>query len=244
MPSNGSAVNSYASSNKYGSWISERERSNSVINIEMLTIRPDRFWPTSFAPQKPTSTFTSTSMSTSKSKPEFEVAETALRQRVLSPSLSEFQSKSQSRPSSQTQEHILQREIIPMVPIIPIIPVIPEDAESLGNTNTNSNSSPDQQNVPMTISTVPPSSSAPAFTATGSGGSVTGTSGGIVKSITMNEPITTGAASRLPRISLLGKENVYAIIVVNSSSHSYSNNRGKSNISNSTSRISNSAFCK
>lgn len=164
-----------------------------MINIEMLTIRPDRFWPTSFAPQKPTSTFTSTSMSTSKCKPEFEVAETALRQRVLSPSLSEFQSKSQSRPSSQTQEHILQREIIPMVPIIPIIPVIPEDAESLGNTNTNSNSSPDQQNVPMTISTVPPSSSAPAFTATGSGGSVTGTSGGIVKSITMNEPITTGS---------------------------------------------------
>ncbi|EDX17132.1 GD16729 [Drosophila simulans] len=137
-------------------------------------------------------------MSTSKSKPEFEVAETALRQRVLSPSLSEFQSKSLSRPSSQTQEHILQqligreREMIPMIPIIPI-PVIPEDAESLANTNTNSNSSPDQQNVPMAISTVPPSSSAPAFTATGSGGSVAGTSGGIVKSITMNEPITTGS---------------------------------------------------
>lgn len=82
--------------------------------------------------------------------------------------------------------------MIPIIPIIPI-PVIPEDAESLGNTNTNSNSSPDQQNVPMTISTVPPSSSAPAFTATGSGGSVAGTSGGIVKSITMNEPITTGS---------------------------------------------------
>ncbi|KAI8035451.1 hypothetical protein M5D96_011794 [Drosophila gunungcola] len=60
---------------------------------------------------------------------------------------------------------------------------IPEDAESLGNTYTNSNSSPDQQNVP--ISTVPPSSSTPAFTA------IAGTSGGIVKSITMNEPIAT-----------------------------------------------------
>lgn len=67
----------------------------------------------------------------------------------------------------------MEREIIP-------ISVIPEDAES----NTNSNCSPDQQNVHM--STVPPSSSTPAFTATGSG-----TSGGIVKSITMNEPIAT-----------------------------------------------------